>query len=101
MHALRILKLLQSSNRLFITQYLYSPAFSSDSTSKTSYPIHNNSDDIKQDFLKHIVCPLTKKPLRYDKNRKLLINDELSIGYKVTDGIPNMIPTDAVKLEHS
>lgn len=58
-------------------------------------------EDLNPDFLKNIVCPLTKKPLRYDKERQLLINDELSIGYKIEKGIPNMIPTEAVKLSKS
>lgn len=57
------------------------------------------SRTINKDFLKIIVCPLTKKPLRYDSQSQLLINDELSIGYKVENGIPNLIPTDAIKLD--
>lgn len=57
------------------------------------------SRTINKDFLKIIVCPLTKKPLRYDSQRQLLINDELAIGYKVENGIPNLIPTEAIKLD--
>lgn len=59
------------------------------------------SKTINKDFLKNIVCPLTKKPLRYDSQRRLLINDELAIGYKVENGIPNLIPTEAIKLDKS
>ena len=57
--------------------------------------------NINEDFLKNMVCPLTKKPLIYDNQRQLLINNELLIGYKIENGIPNMIPTEAIKLEKS
>lgn len=57
-----------------------------------------NQNKLDDSVLKLIVCPLTKKKLRYDEERQLLINDELSIGYKVNNGIPNLVPTDAVKV---
>ncbi|TRY92971.1 hypothetical protein DNTS_023088 [Danionella cerebrum] len=46
-------------------------------------------------LLEVLVCPLSKKPLRYDESSKELINEELGIAYPVIDGIPNMIPQDA------
>lgn len=49
-------------------------------------------------ILNLIVCPITKKKLRYDIERQLLINDELGIGYKITNDIPNLVPTDAIKI---
>ncbi|KFM75496.1 Protein preY, mitochondrial, partial [Stegodyphus mimosarum] len=57
-----------------------------------------NEEKLNDSILKLIVCPLTKKSLRYDAERNLLINDELSIGYKIVNGIPNLVPTEAVKL---
>ncbi|XP_028814410.1 protein preY, mitochondrial [Denticeps clupeoides] len=42
-----------------------------------------------------LVCPLSKKPLRYDEKTNELINEELGIAYPVVSGIPNMIPQDA------
>lgn len=42
-----------------------------------------------------LVCPLSKKPLRYEAKTNELINDELGIAYPIIDGIPNMIPQDA------
>lgn len=46
-------------------------------------------------LLEFLVCPLSKSPLRYDKNTKELVNEELGIAYPIIDGIPNMIPQDA------
>ncbi|XP_066487812.1 protein preY, mitochondrial [Tiliqua scincoides] len=42
-----------------------------------------------------LVCPLSKKPLRYEESTNELINEELGIAYPVVDGIPNMIPQAA------
>ncbi|XP_037538575.1 protein preY, mitochondrial-like [Nematolebias whitei] len=53
---------------------------------------HPPFDSSLLDFL---VCPLSKKPLRYDANTNELINEELGIAYPIVDGIPNMIPQDA------
>ncbi|KAJ8271513.1 hypothetical protein COCON_G00103720 [Conger conger] len=46
-------------------------------------------------LLEFLVCPLSKKTLRYDETTNELINDELGIAYPVIGGIPNMIPQDA------
>ncbi|XP_007558613.1 protein preY, mitochondrial [Poecilia latipinna] len=46
-------------------------------------------------LLEVLVCPLSKKPLRYDANTNELINEELGIAYPIVDGIPNMIPQEA------
>ncbi|XP_063166475.1 protein preY, mitochondrial [Candoia aspera] len=46
-------------------------------------------------LLEILVCPLSKKPLRYDKSTNELINEELGIAYPIIDGIPNMIPQAA------
>ncbi|KAK2838380.1 hypothetical protein Q7C36_013194 [Tachysurus vachellii] len=46
-------------------------------------------------LLEFLVCPLSKKPLRYNETTNELINEELGIAYPILDGIPNMIPQDA------
>uniref|UniRef100_K7GDL0 Protein preY, mitochondrial n=1 Tax=Pelodiscus sinensis TaxID=13735 RepID=K7GDL0_PELSI len=46
-------------------------------------------------LLQFLVCPLSKKPLRYEESTNELINQELGIAYPITDGIPNMIPQAA------
>ncbi|KAK6319958.1 hypothetical protein J4Q44_G00090650 [Coregonus suidteri] len=46
-------------------------------------------------LLEFLVCPLSKKQLRYEEKTNELINEELGIAYPIVNGIPNMIPTDA------
>ncbi|XP_054846445.1 protein preY, mitochondrial [Eublepharis macularius] len=46
-------------------------------------------------LLEILVCPLSKKPLRYEESTNELINEELGIAYPIIDGIPNMIPQAA------
>ncbi|XP_029993272.1 protein preY, mitochondrial [Sphaeramia orbicularis] len=46
-------------------------------------------------LLQVLVCPLSKKPLRYEAETNELINEELGIAYPIIDGIPNMIPQEA------
>ncbi|KAL0968550.1 hypothetical protein UPYG_G00268340 [Umbra pygmaea] len=46
-------------------------------------------------LLQFLVCPLSKKQLRYEEKTNELINEELGIAYPIINGIPNMIPTDA------
>ncbi|XP_045392770.1 protein preY, mitochondrial [Lemur catta] len=46
-------------------------------------------------LLEVLVCPLSKKPLRYEASTNELINEELGIAYPIIDGIPNMIPQAA------
>ncbi|XP_065734259.1 protein preY, mitochondrial [Phocoena phocoena] len=46
-------------------------------------------------LLEFLVCPLSKKPLRYEASTNELINEELGIAYPIIDGIPHMIPQAA------
>ncbi|NXN24879.1 PREY protein, partial [Nycticryphes semicollaris] len=50
---------------------------------------------LEPSLLRFLVCPLSKRPLRYDEATNELINEELGIAYPVIDGIPNMIPEAA------
>ncbi|KAM8861120.1 protein preY, mitochondrial [Synchiropus picturatus] len=61
------------------------------------------ADQVRSDFdvslLDFLVCPLSKKPLRYEAQTNELVNDELGIAYPIIDGIPNMIPQEARLLQ--
>ncbi|NWI62215.1 PREY protein, partial [Todus mexicanus] len=46
-------------------------------------------------LLRFLVCPLSKRPLRYEEATNELINEELGIAYPIIDGIPTMIPEAA------
>jgi uncharacterized protein YbaR (Trm112 family) len=49
-------------------------------------------------LLEILVCPVTKGPLRYDRDRAELISDKAGLAYPIRDGIPIMLPEEARKL---
>ncbi|XP_075898904.1 protein preY, mitochondrial [Nelusetta ayraudi] len=57
------------------------------------------TDEVSQPFdtflLEVLVCPLSKKRLRYEAATNELINEELGIAYPIIGGIPCMIPQEA------
>ncbi len=50
-------------------------------------------------LLEILVCPLTKKPLRYDREAQELISDAAKLAYPIRDGIPIMLVDEARQLE--
>ena len=50
---------------------------------------------LDQELLKVLVCPLSKKPLRYDVSANILVNDKLRVVYSITEGVPNLVPESA------
>ncbi len=46
-----------------------------------------------------LVCPLTKKPLRYDRERQELVSEEAGLAYPIRDGIPIMLVDEARALD--
>ncbi|HJN04364.1 MAG TPA: Trm112 family protein [Alphaproteobacteria bacterium] len=55
--------------------------------------------DVDPKLLEILVCPLTKKPLRYDREAQELISDEAGLAYPVRDGIPIMLVDEARQLD--
>ena len=53
---------------------------------------------LDQKLLDILVCPVSKKPLEYDKEANELISNEAGLAYPVKDGIPVMLPEEARKL---
>ena len=49
--------------------------------------------DIK--LLELLVCPVTKGPLEYDRERQELVSKSARLGYPVRDGLPIMLETEA------
>ena len=43
-----------------------------------------------------LICPITAKQLRLDKDKKLLITIDNKLAYPVIDGIPRLSPEDAI-----
>ena len=52
-------------------------------------------------LLEILVCPLTKKPLRYDGTKQELISDAAGLAYPIRDGIPIMLVDEARTLEQT
>ena len=49
-------------------------------------------------LLELLVCPLTHKPLEYDKEKQELVSKAAKLAYPIRDGIPIMLPEEARKL---
>jgi uncharacterized protein YbaR (Trm112 family) len=50
-------------------------------------------------LLEILVCPVTKGPLRYDRERGELVSEKAGLSYPIRDGIPVMLPEEARKLD--
>jgi uncharacterized protein YbaR (Trm112 family) len=56
------------------------------------------SQQITQELLKILVCPLCKSNLIYDEKNSELICYQSEIAYKIRDGIPVMLIDEARKI---
>ena len=54
--------------------------------------------EVDPKLLEVLVCPQTRKPLRYDKQRQELISDSARLAYPVRDGVPIMLIDEAREL---
>lgn len=50
-------------------------------------------------LLEVLVCPVTKGPLIYDKEKQELVSKSARLAYPVRDGIPVMLEEEARRLE--
>ena len=51
-----------------------------------------------QKLLELLVCPVTKGPLIYDRERQELVSKSARLAYPIRDGIPVMLEEEARKL---
>jgi hypothetical protein len=49
-------------------------------------------------LLEMLVCPVTKGPLQFDREKQELISKSARLAYPVRDGIPVMLEEEARKL---
>jgi uncharacterized protein YbaR (Trm112 family) len=49
-------------------------------------------------LLEMLVCPVTKGPLIYDRERQELVSRSARLAYPIRDGIPVMLEEEARKL---
>ncbi len=52
-------------------------------------------------LLEILVCPVTKGPLIYDKQKQELVSKSARLAYPIRDGIPVMLEDEARRLEPS
>ncbi len=50
-------------------------------------------------LLEILVCPVTKGPLVYDREKQELISKSARLAYPIRDGIPVMLEDEARRLE--
>jgi uncharacterized protein YbaR (Trm112 family) len=49
-------------------------------------------------LLEILVCPLTRGPLRYDREKAELVSKSARLAYPIRDGVPIMLPEEAREL---
>ena len=54
--------------------------------------------EVDPKLLEILVCPLTKAPLRYERERQELVCKQSGLAYPIRDGIPIMLPEEAREL---
>ncbi len=57
-----------------------------------------DSNAVDPRLLEILVCPVTKGPLRYDRERSELVSEQAGLAYPIRDGIPIMLPDEARRL---
>ena len=58
-----------------------------------------SDQEVDPKLLEILVCPLTKGPLRYDRERQELISDQAKLAYPIRDGIPIMLVDEARSID--
>ena len=57
--------------------------------------------EVDPKLLEILVCPVTKGPLAYDRERQELISEKANLAYPIRDGIPIMLPDEAREVDNS
>ena len=57
--------------------------------------------DIDPKLLEVMVCPQTRGPLTYDREKQELLSAQARLAYPVRDGVPILIADEARELEPS
>ena len=50
-------------------------------------------------LLELLVCPVTKGPLTYDRERQELVSKGAKLAFPIRDGVPIMLPEEARALD--
>jgi uncharacterized protein YbaR (Trm112 family) len=52
-------------------------------------------------LIEMLACPVSKAPVYFAEARQLIVCPTSKLAYPIKDGIPAMLPEDAIKLEDS
>jgi len=55
----------------------------------------NLNADVDPRLLEILVCPVTRGPLDYDRDRSELISRKARLAFPIRDGVPIMLPEEA------
>jgi uncharacterized protein YbaR (Trm112 family) len=58
-------------------------------------PDMNNANMIDAELLSRLACPLTRTPLRIDRERQELISDAAGLAFPIRDGVPVLVVSQA------
>ncbi|MET0545556.1 MAG: Trm112 family protein [Caulobacterales bacterium] len=56
------------------------------------------SGDIDPRLLEILVCPVSRQPLFYDREKQELVSKASRLAYPIRDGIPILLPDEAREL---
>jgi uncharacterized protein YbaR (Trm112 family) len=62
-------------------------------------PAANDDADIDSRLLEILVCPVTRGPLTYDRERRELVSEGARLAYPIREGVPIMLPEEARALD--
>ena len=62
-------------------------------------PTANDDADIDSRLLEILVCPVTRGPLTYDRERRELVSEGARLAYPIREGVPIMLPEEARALD--
>lgn len=57
-----------------------------------------STSQVDPKLLEVLVCPQTRTPLRYDRQRQELVSESARLAYPVRDGVPIMLIDEAREL---
>jgi uncharacterized protein len=52
-------------------------------------------------LIEMLACPISRAPVFLDEARQLIVCPTSKLAYPIKDGIPAMLPEDAIKLEEN
>ena len=66
---------------------------------KNRIPHKARETQIDPKLLELLVCPLSKAPLTFDRERSELVSKRAKLAFPIRDGVPVMLPSEARLLE--